>query len=289
MAEWRGSLLQNTRDFELRRPDRTFIQWSFVPHSRVQPLPRGWITNGLPALLRGSIQPLSDGTSCWIGFFKTTYPVQGAASDRLIDVLACLTESGHTPQVNPDILDGRSLVCITDLFSNQYWLDPALNFALVHASSPTDTFTVQKFLEAAPGVWYPSEGFHDLVQMGPDPIKQRVVFRIKKVVVNDPSLTDAIFQPTFPKGSRVRNETSGQMFISDGIGDQLFDSLEADVAKADVGSVPKKIRRCEASDPTSDVARRMGWESFRPHLPGYCSHDRFDLHEIPSREDFQVE
>lgn len=97
------------------------------------------------------------------------------------------------------------------------WLDPARGFALLRYEIVnvtrddrkwvSESDTVTKLTEAAPGLWYPIEAYHEsTTSPGLERTNRRVRYLASEVIANDPNFDESIFTLTFPVGCFIHDK-----------------------------------------------------------------------------------
>jgi hypothetical protein len=100
-----------------------------------------------------------------------------------------------------------------------FWLDPDRGFALMGYKNVNVTKDgrkivvrsdwVTKLTEAAPGIWFPTEAYHEWAPIlsEDETYETRMHYVASAVTANDSTFDESIFTLTFPPGYRIRDKT----------------------------------------------------------------------------------
>jgi hypothetical protein len=97
-------------------------------------------------------------------------------------------------------------------------LDPARNYALLHCERAGGIgqvvmkWVVESFIEAAPGVYYPSKATKEFLSDDGN-VEERISYEASSAVANDPNFSDDLFTLKWPKGTRVRDLVTSNTFV----------------------------------------------------------------------------
>jgi len=145
----------------------------------------------------------------------------GSLGDALDAILRSKVPNQLT--VARDMFDGAPTIHVEarrgTAFDEQWSLDPAHGYAL-RGHRWTNGLPdgrvivigeehVTKLIEAAPGIWFPSEAWH-LQQAIGSKTQIRIVYRASAVVANDPIFDVNVFVLKFPPGCHVLDQTQHQ-------------------------------------------------------------------------------
>ena len=164
-------------------------------------------------------------TSRATGVAFSTFFFYNEESKKFSDVLAeaISSENGKTT-ISRELLQQANCIRITygDASAGQesFWLDPDRGFALIgheHVNVTKDgrklvvaSDRVTKLTEAAPGIWFPTEAYHEWTPIPSrgETYETRMHYVASAVTANDSTFDESIFTLTFPPGYRIRDKTS---------------------------------------------------------------------------------
>jgi hypothetical protein len=117
--------------------------------------------------------------------------------------------------------DGRSYlrihISMEGVRDDTVIVDPARGYALISctillpAADEASHDQALTFVEAAPGVWWPTEGYNEFTDT--EGTRRRTHFRVLRVVANDPAFKGSIFTPIIPPGWIVHDKIDNQTYI----------------------------------------------------------------------------
>ena len=199
---------------------------------------RGDIFPEAPKMLRTNWLAESTGTG-----FSTFFLFDQFAcprGKRLSELLAYAISQAGTFPITWETLGGTKCIRIgggePEVGHEFLWLDPARGFALLRYEVVNitrdgrkwivDSDTVTKLTEAAPGVWYPTEAYHEWSSPGCERTDRRIRYRASEVVANDPNFDQSIFTVTFPAGCLIKDKINGVRYRAGSPLDKLRRTLD---------------------------------------------------------------
>jgi hypothetical protein len=160
-------------------------------------------------------------TSRATGAAFSTFFFHNEESKKFSDALAeAISIENSKVTVNEEVFEGVECTRITygdpSAGHESFWLDPDRGFALMGYKNVNVTKDgrkivvrsdrVTKLTEAAPGIWFPTEAYHEWAPIASveGEYESRMHYVASAATANDSTFDESIFTLTFPPGYRIR-------------------------------------------------------------------------------------
>jgi hypothetical protein len=202
----------------------------------------------------------------------------GDAESSLPEMLARYERDGVRFAIQKDVVEGRDALKLIAGDANAdyhaWWIDPERSYALLRHEVVADgtlkrRIQVTNLTEAAPGVWYPTEG-HYQRSLIPETAKTLRLpetslyqYRASKVVANAPDFDEKIYRITFSPGYSVDDQIRGRQYRvapSEPVLQSELDSI-ANQTLAQLTPEERSLSRppADAAHPRLAVPLRLYW------------------------------
>jgi hypothetical protein len=245
---------------------------------------RGEISADRPAKLKTQLLRAATGAGLSTFFFRDNERA------KLSDLFKEAASQNTAVQITSETLLGFSCIKVTGgdpaAGHQSYWFDPSRGFALVGyelINKRTDgtlwvvgRIRVSELREAAPGIWYPTEGYYecDSSPESGDEADRRYHYRASIAVANDPAFDESVFSPMFPAGYTIDDRVQGLRYRSGGNPRDLektLDKMAAEVLGGRIKTGQSASEAGQASPPNASPelqaqggARPLSTEVTRP-------------------------
>jgi hypothetical protein len=133
-----------------------------------------------------------------------------------------------------------------------WYLDPARGYAILGYERMTpqsphavlSRLVMEQFVQAAPGIYYPSKGFAENFLPDGTPFA-RSLYEASKVLANDPSFSEEVFTIKWPAGVTILDETTGNIITVEGDENEIKQRIDRQVEEVKTG-IAKQSRQSGA-------------------------------------------